>query len=534
MKKNDLPNIILFVPDEMRGDCISLNGLQNPIIRTPNIDKLAQDGVAFTKCFNVNPVCGPSRCCIFTGQYVHSNAHRSLYQLLKPYEENLFRFLKRKGYEVIWIGRNDLFEKKTEKKSFTKHFGIFKMLLKKFLPDIIRINFFKNLFKRKTIRNLISLLKDKKSLMRKYSFLEFPFVKNFIKKHIKLNPFTMDNKFRKSFYFGKRTTKQGYDIDSLLIKHTLKYLDSKPKKPFCLYIALNFPHPPYTVEEPYFSLYDRDKIPDPIPPQSEDKPEFMRLMRKRYNLEKLSISDFKEIKATYYGMISRVDNQFGQVIEKLKEIGRYENSAIFFFADHGDYTGDYGLTEKWPNAFQDCLVNIPLIVKLPNIKQKKHINHELIQSIDIFPTIMEIARIKTPYTHFGKSIIPLLKGEKQKHREMVFAEGGYNLREPQSFEPPVSSQTMALMGIYYDKTNIPQDIPSTVARSVMIRTKNHKLILRAAGKEELYDLRNDPNELQNLFYNEKYRALKNELKEKILYWYLNTSDNPHWGKTRNI
>ena len=111
MAKNKLPNIILFVPDEMRGDCISLCGKRNPVIKTPNIDSIAQEGVAFTQCFTANPVCAPSRCCTFTGQYIHSNAHRSLYQLIQPNEDNLLKFLKWKGYEVIWIGRNDLFTK---------------------------------------------------------------------------------------------------------------------------------------------------------------------------------------------------------------------------------------------------------------------------------------------------------------------------------------------------------------------------------------------------------------------------------------
>jgi choline-sulfatase len=104
-----IPNIIIFVADEMRGDCISLAGERNPVIKTPNLDNLAKDGFAFTNCFTVNPICVPSRIAVFTGQYVHSSGHRSLYQLIKPHEENLLRFLKIKGYEVMYIGRNDAF-----------------------------------------------------------------------------------------------------------------------------------------------------------------------------------------------------------------------------------------------------------------------------------------------------------------------------------------------------------------------------------------------------------------------------------------
>ena len=534
MTKKDLPNIILFVPDEMRGDAVSLCNKHNPVIKTPNIDKLAKDGVAFTKCFNTNPVCAPSRCGIFTGQYVHSNAHRSLYQLLQPHEENLFKFLKRKGYEVIWAGRNDLFTKKAGKQSVSKQLGIIGLILKRILPDIFKFNFVKDFFKRKNLRQFLGLFKKRKSLMIDYSFLEFPIVKKIIKKIIKLNPYPLDHPLRKSFYYGKRSVEQGDDIDSLIIKRTLKYLNSRPKKPFCLYIALNFPHPPYTIEEPYFSMYDRDKIPDLIPAKFNDKPKFMSLIYKRYGLDKLTKEDLKEIRATYYGMVSKVDFQFGQILKKLKEIGEYKNSAIFFFADHGDFTGDYSLTEKWHNSLQDCLTNIPLIVKIPGINPNKSINTELIQSIDIFPTILELARIKTPYTHFGKSIIPLLKGKTDIHRDAVFAEGGYNLREPQCFEDPVSNPNRAIIGIYYDKIDISIKFPSTASRTTMIRTKKWKLIIRNEAKEELYDLMNDPQELYNLIDNDKYSKIKSELKDKMLKWYLNTSDNPHWSKMRNI
>ncbi len=483
-----LPNIVLFVPGEMRGDTISMGQKHNPIIKTPNIDRLANDGVAFTKCFTVNPVCVPSRCCTFTGQYVHSNSHRSLYQLIQPHEDNLFKFLKKKGYEVMWIGRNDLFDKKAGKESTTKYLSV------------------------------LSLSGNAKDFIMR----------------MKKNPFPKDHPMRKSFYYGERTQEQSKDIDYHIIQNALKYLDSKPKKPFCLYLALGFPHPPYTVEEPYFSMYDRNKVPAPIPPKLDDKPEFMRIIHERYGLDNLKEEDFREILATYYGMITRVDSLFGQILDKLKNIKEYENTAIFFFADHGDYAGNYGLTEKWPNAFQDCLINIPLVAKIPGIKPEKKIYDNLVESIDIFPTIMNIAQISSPYTHFGINLIPLIKGEILNHRKAVFAEGGYNPREPQCLESPIKSQDNPFMGIYYDKTNIPHDNPSTVTRSAMIRTRDWKLIIRNGTMGELYDLMFDPNELNNLIDVGAYSRIISDLKDKLLHWYLNTSDNPHWKKERRL
>ncbi len=130
-KTEDLPNIVIMVPDEMRGDVIN-----NEIVKIPNIDSIREDGVTFTNNFSVNPVCGPSRCCTFTGQYPHNGGHRSLYQLLRENDENLLKFLKKKGYEVIWIGRNDLLYKNAAKKSVTKYVSSVKLMLKALFPVI--------------------------------------------------------------------------------------------------------------------------------------------------------------------------------------------------------------------------------------------------------------------------------------------------------------------------------------------------------------------------------------------------------------
>jgi choline-sulfatase len=477
MKSSDLPNILIFMADEMRGDCISLDGEVNSVIKTPNLDKFADDGVTFTKCFTVNPVCVPSRCCTFTGQYVHSNNHRSLYQLLRSYEENLFKFLKEKGYEVIWIGRNDLFNKEAIKESVTK-----------------RIH---------------------------------------IGGKINDNPWPKDHPLRKSFLFGERAQEQSRDSDYKIIRKAMKFLDSEPENPFCLYLAMNFPHPPYTVENPYFAMYDRNKT-IPIPAKLNDKPEFMKLMHERYGLNSLSKEDFREIRATYYGMISRLDAEFGEVIEKLKEIGDYEKTAIFFTSDHGDFAGDYGLTEKWPNAFQDCLVRIPLIIKIPEITPNQKKIDQLVQNIDLFPTIMSIAKVDSLYTHFGKNLIPLIRGSVKSLRKEVFSEGGYNPREPQCFEIIIPSPDVPVAGVYYDKTNLPTEKPGLVARSVMIRTNLWKLILRDHGKEELYDMIYDPNEVNNLIDVHGYEKVITDLKERLLRWYLRTSDNADWKRARHV
>ena len=505
--KNALPNIVILVPDEMRGDTVN-----NPDVRIPNIESIGDDGVIFTRNFSVNPVCAPSRCSTFTGQYPHDGAHRSLFQLLQPHDENLFKMLKKKGYEVIWVGRNDLFTQGAAEESVSRRIN----------PVNERVRQIYRAAREKSLDALQA-----------------------IAPYIKLNPYPIDHPWRKSFYYGERTKQQAdHDYDQGVMEKGLDYLNeysgSKRDKPFCLYLAFAYPHPPYTIEEPYFSMYDRKKIPSLFQTESggvfnfEDKPQFMKLMRERYGLENLNEEDFKEIRAVYYGMISRIDMQIGRILDKLKEIGIYDNTVIVFFSDHGDYAGSYGLTEKWHTGMHDCLVHVPFIVKIPGIKPAQKICDQLTQTIDIFPTLLEVARIETPYTHFGKSLLPVMRGEIETHRDVVFAEGGHNLREPQCFEDPIKSPEDPRMGIYYDKIDISREKPETVCRTTMIRTRDWKLVIRSTPgeREELYHLKEDPHELVNLIDKPEYVEKIRELKEKMLYWYLETSDNPRWEHLR--
>ncbi|MCP4761314.1 MAG: sulfatase-like hydrolase/transferase [archaeon] len=530
----NLPNILIFVPDEMRGDTVN-----NPIVQVPNMESLAKDGngVIFTNNFSVNPVCGPSRVCTFTGTYPMAGGHRSLYQLLRPGDENLFKLLKEKGYEVIWIGRNDLFHKKAVKKSVTKRISLMRTLLMKLTLKLGPIKLLKMLSKARSAFNNMSVPSE---------------LLDIVKKIWPLNPWPIDHPMRNTFYYGKSTEEQANNnIDKVSIEAGLKYLDKigklrkkgNNKKPFCLYIALGAPHPPYVIEEPYFSMYDREKIPSPFPNELmndpsfyDDKPAFMKLIHERYGLDKLTDKDYKEILAVYYGMISKVDDQFGQLIDKLKEIGEYDNTAITVFADHGDYAGSYGLTEKHATGMHDCLNNVPFIVKIPGTEPKKSINTELTQTIDIFATLLEIAQIETEYTHFSKSLIPLMKGEIKTHRDIVYAQGGYDEWEKQAWEDVVSSPEDPLKGIYFNKIDIHYKDPSTNCRTTMIRTKEWKLNIRSyiEAKEELYNMKEDPQELINLIDDPQYADIIQDLKNKMLYWYLKNSDNPHYYHKREV
>ena len=123
-------------------------------------------------------------------------------------------------------------------------------------------------------------------------------------------------------------------------------------KPLCIYLPISYPHPPYGVEEPWYSMIDREKILPRFPtPDWSDKPIMLAGIAKRQRLQSWTEDRWRELQATYYGMCARVDDQFGRVIDALKDKNIYDNSSIFFFSDHGDFTGDYGLVEKKSEYF---------------------------------------------------------------------------------------------------------------------------------------------------------------------------------------
>jgi arylsulfatase A-like enzyme len=463
----DRPNFIFLMADELRADAVHC--IDGQPIQTPNMDRLAEQGVAFSNCFTVHSVCSPSRCSFMTGWYPHTLGHRTLYHLLRPHEPNLLKYLKSNGYFVQWNGKNDL---------------------------LAEASFADSVSQRATNAAPSPL---------------WP-----------ANPWPEDHRFFKSFYFGPRgqAGQLPYqDLDWVWIQEAIKLLQSPPAEPFMLYLPLVFPHPPYTVEEPYFSMYDRDSVRTPLPAQLNDKPHFMRELHRRMGMDRLDEADLREIVATYWGMVTRFDDLVGQLMAALDASSVRDNTVVILASDHGDYACDYGLTEKWWTGFQDCIVRVPLIALLPGERGGRRVE-ALTETIDVFPTIMDLAGITPHHTQFGRSLLPLILGETQEHRSAVFAEGGQVPGEQQTLETPWPKGT-----IYYDKTNLQHEDPTTLAKGTMIRTKRWKYVARLEGQgEELYDLEADSGELVNLAGDNKYADIVADLRDQQLQWFLATGD----------
>jgi len=480
------PHIVLFNPDQWRGDI--LGHLGNPAAVTPNLDRrVATDAVSFRNAFAQNPICAPSRCSFMSGWYPHVRGHRTLYHMMGPDEPVLLRDLKEFGYFVWWGGKNDLVPSQF---GFADHCDL------KFTPQHTPA--------RPLWWNL-------------HSWDEW-----------RGEP--QDDRYY-SFYYGLIDVPQGepyiYDYDWAVIEGAVDFIrNAPPDQPLCIYIALGYPHPPFAVEDPWYSQIDRNKIPPriPTPDHWDGYPSMMKGIYDLQGLQDWSEERFTELIATYYGMCARVDAQFGMLVEALREVGIYDDTAIFAFSDHGEFAGNYGLVEKTQNTFQDCLTRVPFIVKPPaGTSIEPGVREALVELVDLRATVEALTGLEPSHTHFGRSLLPVLADGNQPHRDAVFCEGGRIHGETHCMEQE-SVPEDGPSSLYWPKLATQASEGPEHTKAVMCRTDSHKYIMRLYEVDELYDLEADPQELHNLIDDPRYAGILTELKDRLLRFFLETGD----------
>jgi arylsulfatase A-like enzyme len=491
-----LPHIIIFNPDQWRGDVLGHAG--NPAAVTPVIDSLVRtEGVSFTSAFCQNPVCTPSRCSFMTGWYPHVRGHRTMYHMLHPErgEPNLLKILKENGYFVWWGGKNDLVPAQDGYGDYCDvHFSPSEEEYRRW-----------GCTKREDSHGGDLQWRGKPGDDTFYSF------------------------------FKGKLDKKGEavycDWDWAMVQGACDFLRGyKGSAPLCIYLPLGNPHPPYCVEDPWYDITDRSMLPPRIkaPGSWDGKPSILQGIYRNQGLQGWTEERWSELRAVYYGMCSRLDHQFGMVLSSLKESGAYDDSAVFLFSDHGDFTGDYGLVEKTQNTMEDCLTRVPFIVKPPHeIPASPGVCDALVELVDFSATVFDLTGIDPGYDHFGKSLLPLIAGDSGEHRDAVFCEGGRRMGEVQAMELESSSARKGQedTGLYAPRISlqITDDGPYHT-RAVMCRTRTHKYVHRLYEQDELYDLVNDPAEQRNVAADPAYAAILDNLKQRMLRWFVETCD----------
>jgi arylsulfatase A-like enzyme len=339
-----------------------------------------------------------------------------------------------------------------------------------------------------------------------------------------------------SFYDGELRKPAGdryyMDKDWQAVLGAIDFIGSAPKdRPLCIYLPLIYPHPPYGVESEFFAQFaDSEQLPPRRRPDEgiAGKSRMLAELRQRQGLTNWHENRWDALRRVYYAMVARVDRQFGMIVAALKKADLYDDTAIFAFSDHGDYAGDYDVVEKSQNSFEDPLVRVPLVVKpprgtavTPGVRSQT-----LTELVDVSATIYALTGIDPGYDSFGRSLLPVIAYPGAPHRDVAFCEGGRRPDEVQVSERESLERfgERAPESLYYPKLSIQVNDPAAHCRAVMIRSLAFKYIRRAGQPDEFYDLAEDPQELDNRASDPRYAREIARLKDRLLTWYLDTSD----------
>ena len=467
------PNVLLITMDECKASALNCYG--NGDAFTPNLDKLAQEGIRFNESYTTMPKCVPSRCAIITGRYPHVEGHRTLPGLeVRKEENNFITLLRNKGYKTAMFGKNHTVQ-----------------------PNELE-----------------------------YFFDEFTPGKEGLDVPWEKRAFEQDDDLFRAFYRGdfSNTTEMS---DNFAMNRACDFINrqKEAEKPFFLMVNFNAPHPPYTDIKPFVDMVRERKIKLPKIEKLEEAPEILKAYREMYDLENLTEEQWRKVVEAYYGLTTYVDSCIGHIMTCLDSSGMKENTVVIVTSDHGDFAGEHGCVEKWDTIFYDCLIKVPLIIRCPSVTKAGTVSDSMIENVDIAPTIIKLCGFEVPSWIQGKEFTKVLLNPAKEHRDMVFCEGGV---ETSALEKSIhydSDEHKMRHPNYYWKQKLMVDYPWTLYRAKMVRNKKWKLIYRVNGVKELYDIEKDPLEFHNVASKPKNKEIINSLMEELLKWTINTETN---------
>ena len=292
------PNIILIMTDQQKRDSLSVYG--NPVCCTPNLERLASEGVIFDDAFTPYPVCVPSRVMTFTGRYSHVNRSRANSVLMHPGQDHLLKLLSEAGYETALSGKNHCFQ-----------------------PD--DLNLFDYLWE--CGHGGPAKPPDENAKRAKQ--------------------FITDSQINKRCWGTVTNPNPPESLSTALtVSHAIDFLDSRPTdRPFFLWCSIADPHTPLQTSEPYASLYDPADV--PVPDQRDDematKPTAQKLDHKALCGDNVSEDDIRRVTAMYYGMNTYIDHEVGRLLDRVDVLGLHDETLIIYVSDHGESLGENGL-----------------------------------------------------------------------------------------------------------------------------------------------------------------------------------------------
>lgn len=350
------PNFIIMMTDDQRWDAMSCAG--NPVIRTPNMDRLAAEGIRFLNMFVTNSLCAPSRATLLTGMYSHS--HGVIDNKRRPLPTDipiLSDYLRDAGYQVAFCGKS----------------------------------------------HVRGALRDR----------HWDYYFGYVGQGRYLNPVIREG------VDGEDRLYRGY-MDDIVTGKAVQWIKNGRDKnrPFCLFLWFKAPHRSWIRARRHHDLFRTIAIPKP-PTYDEDlrgypgkPPAFVEATNK--------IGDFADVRSLefvkdYYATIVAVDENIGRVLKALEEEGISEDTCILHTGDNGFFLGEWRAFDK--RFMHEPSIRVPLVVRYPRLVKPGSLCDRMVLNIDIAPTVLELAGLQVPSHMHGRSLVPLLKGEEVAWRK---------------------------------------------------------------------------------------------------------------------
>lgn len=489
----EAPNILLIMTDQQAWDAVGYSG--NEQVITPNLDRLASEGVNFSQAVTPCPVCVPARTSVYTGRLLEKTTIRSNRDAKENdcYYPTFDEILAKRNYRTEYHGKFHAPEHMARVYMNPPVDG---------LPGTEPIIRWEPLYV-KFLRETFSKRPLKPGELYETTFYggTIPYKLDPTDRYFKYMPegeIPEDEKKKRlsqADIHGVLDLPAEYTITAIQGKNTLKALDRLKDEQFILTCSFHCPHVPITPSEPYASMYQAKKmqVPESIHDRRENSPYYTGEQIPPYNNEE----KVQYMMANYYAFVTEIDVWVGKILDKLDEYDLAENTLVVFVSDHGEMLGAHGMRGKF-NFYEES-VRVPFLVRYPGHIAAGQTIATPVSILNIFPTFLDYAGVKNIPTD-GYSLKGLMEGTEAPKYDFAVSEWDWN------------------------NASVP---------SIMIRTKEWKLMTthRSGGKnvEVLYDLKNDPYEMNNLLGSNpvrfKYMEKAEELRSKLVA-YLNDTNSP--------
>ena len=484
-------NILFITSDQQRGDCYGFEGRR---VRTPHLDALARDCTRFAACITPNLVCQPSRASILTGllPLTHGVSDNGIDLTPGIGEAGFAGTLAAAGFDTGYIGKAHFATSHTFKATGT--------------PECRNSDQDPDWYG---------------------PYMGFRHVELMVEGHNHWPPMTPPRgQHYERWYHAdgrgdERTALHATQLppltDAVQTWHsalpvawhnstwigdrTIEYLRAHARRPFCAWASFPDPHHPFDAPEPWSRLHDPEDVDLPQhrtldldrrpwwhaqsltgKPQLEGT---LRRIREEYSRVPVqSDQQLRRLIANYYGMISLIDHNVGRILTVLRDLGLADNTLVIYSTDHGDWLGDHGLILKGPMAYEG-LLRVGCIVRGPGVPAGKVVR-DPVSTLDVPATIGDYAGVPIPGALHSRSLRPLIETDSAS-RDFALSE--WDLRATRS-------------GVDLELRTV--------------RTRTHKLTIdRKSGAGELYDLANDPQEMDNRFDDPGCKAVRGELEDML-------------------